>query len=432
VVAVREAEAKKLGGWSNVRYYSLTMQIERVLEIGNFPQALEEAQALLDKCLTAGEKAYLGAEYDIADMHFLLGRILLMGGASEAALPLLTEACQRFQRLAVGGNVGAARMASVSLTEKGDCLSSLGRLEEAADTYKENISMAEKLKYDRQIAVGKVQLGTVRMLQKRYGEALQAYHEALKIFTDLGEPASVATIWHQKGMVHEEAGQFDDAEGAYRQSLQMSTQQKNSASEARSLVQLGNLYNKMGRLEEAVIFYSQAADKYIEIGDLKMESVARNNLADTFIKLKRYAETRQEIRRAIECKKPYGHAAEPWNVWNLLYQLEQTVGNPAAAAEARAQAIQLYLAYRREGGENHNPGGRLCAAFREAVQGNQAGEMAAVLGELGRHPEIDPSIKVLIPKLQAILAGTRDPQLAADPELHYTDAAELLFLLERL
>ncbi len=30
------------------------------------------------------------------------------------------------------------------------------------------------------------------------------------------------------------------------------------------------------------------------------------------------------------------------------------------------------------------------------------------------------------------LSGSRDPQLAADAELHYTDAAEILFLLEKL
>jgi len=41
-------------------------------------------------------------------------------------------------------------------------------------------------------------------------------------------------------------------------------------------------------------------------------------------------------------------------------------------------------------------------------------------------------LKPLIPKLQAILAGSRDLGLTADPELDYHDAAEILFLLEKL
>jgi hypothetical protein len=57
--------------------------------------------------------------------------------------------------------------------------------------------------------------------------------------------------------------------------------------------------------------------------------------------------------------------------------------------------------------------------------------MVKRLGELARDPETDPYDRVLISKLQAILVGKRDPQLAADPELWYEDAAEILFLLER-
>ena len=38
----------------------------------------------------------------------------------------------------------------------------------------------------------------------------------------------------------------------------------------------------------------------------------------------------------------------------------------------------------------------------------------------------------MIPKLQAIVAGDRDPTLAGDPNLYYGDAVELQLLLEAL
>jgi hypothetical protein len=38
----------------------------------------------------------------------------------------------------------------------------------------------------------------------------------------------------------------------------------------------------------------------------------------------------------------------------------------------------------------------------------------------------------MLPTLQAILNGNRDPALAADPALDYDDAVELLLLLETL
>ncbi len=110
-------------------------------------------------------------------------------------------------------------MASVCFAEQGDCLLDLGRLDEAAAAYEESIRRAEQLGDDREVAVGKGQLGTVRLQQRRYGEALAAYAEARERFTQLDEPGTVAVIWHQTGMAYQEAGQPEAAEDAYRKSL---------------------------------------------------------------------------------------------------------------------------------------------------------------------------------------------------------------------
>jgi tetratricopeptide (TPR) repeat protein len=270
------------------------------------------------------------------------------------------------------------------------------------------------------------------MLQNRYSEALKAYEEALKIFKDLGEPNSVATVLHQTGMVFEEAGQFKAAEQAYRRALAIEVQQNETAGEASTLGQLGLLYDKMGRVEEAVIFFRQVKDKHIKLKDLFNEGHDHHNIAACLIKLKRYDEARGEINRAIECKEPYGHAATLWNVWNLLSTLEQAEGNKEAAAKARGKAIELYLDYRKDGGENHERGGPLCTQFWQAMQENKTEEMEKLLAELENDSETHPLLKILIAKLKAIIGGSREPELAADPELHYTDAAEILFLLERL
>jgi Tfp pilus assembly protein PilF len=196
-------------------------------------------------------------------------------------------------------------MASASLTGQGDCLQALGRLDEAAKAYEENIRRAEKLEDARQVAVGKFQLGSVRVHQRRYPEALAAYEEARKIFENLGEPASMATAQHQIGMVHQDAGQPEAAERAYRESLAIKVQLGDIAGQASTLGQLGNLYQYvLGRLEEAAAFYRQAADKYVQIGDTAGEGHVRNNLANTLRKLGRYGEARQETARRSPAPNP--------------------------------------------------------------------------------------------------------------------------------
>ncbi len=434
VVAVRGHAAKQLedsegiGGWSHARFEAERARIERLLDSGDMQAAYTAAQQFVQNCLNAGEQAYVNADYDIAVAHFLLGRVLEMGGAAEAALSPLAEAQKRFQQLADAGNTSAAGMASTAITESGDCLRNLGRLEEAVTAYGEAIKLDEKRGADRDVAVGKGQLGTVRMLQKKYDAALQAHAEARDLFENLGEPGSVATAWHQIGMVHKRAGQYDRAESAYRQSLAIKVARKNREGEAGSLFELGSLYIDMRRLEEAVIFFKQAADICVELRNLYREGMVRNSIANTLIQLQRYDEARTELLRAIECNKPYGHAAEPWKTFSILYDLEQATGNPQAAAAAQQQAIAKYLAYRQAGGGEHEWWAQVGAA---AVQAINEGRIREMRNQLTQMSTTDAG-KLYISKLLTILSGNRNPALAADPNLNYAYAAELQLLLERL
>jgi len=307
----------------------------------------------------------------------------------------------------------------------------LGRLDEAA-AYEEGIKRAEKLNDRRQVAVNTSQLGTVRMLQNRYCEALDIYTKARDTFAALGEPRQVATIWHQIGMVHQEAGQFEPAEQAYRQSLAILVRESDLDGQASSLGQLGNLYDAMGRLEEAVTFYRQCAEVRVHLQDFAGEGRVRNNLADTLIKLRRYDEARQELRRAIERKKPYGHSAEPWKAWAILESLERATSHAMAAEAARQQAIEPYLAYRRAGGVSQSPATQFFDLVAQVIQQNTADEARQLLSQIASQPNVPTFVKALISKLQSLLAGDRNHALATDPKLICLDAAELLLLLEKL
>jgi tetratricopeptide (TPR) repeat protein len=242
----------------------------------------------------------------------------------------------------------------------------------------------------------------------------------------------VASAWHQIGNVHTEAGEFESAEEAYRKSLAITVRESDLFGQASSLGQLGILYNSMGRMGEAVTFYRQAADVFLRLKNLAQEGVARSNLANALIKLRRYDETRQELQRAIECKKSSGHTTEPWKTWSLLENLERATGHTEEARAARQQAIDTYLAYRRAGGVSQSDGDQLLALVAQGIQQNAEDEARQILDQVATKSDTPPVGKTLIARLQSILAGDRNPALAHDPELHYGDAAELQLLLEAL
>jgi tetratricopeptide (TPR) repeat protein len=70
-------------------------------------------------------------------------------------------------------------MANVAVTDAADCLRALGRHDEAATAYEEVIAAAERRGDRRMVAVDKMQLATVRLLQRRYADALKLYSELL-------------------------------------------------------------------------------------------------------------------------------------------------------------------------------------------------------------------------------------------------------------
>ncbi len=430
---VRDAAAATLGDAVNhARFQATRTRIEQQLANGQLREAFDGAQQLLQRARMAGEQAYLGADYDLAVACFLLARVLRTAGGAEQALPLLDEARQRFETIAtVGASKAAEKMASDCITEQGNCLLGLGRLDEAAAAYEEAIARSEQLGAARDVAVGKGQLGTVRLDQRRYPDALAAHAEARERFTQLDEPGSVAVSWHQTGMVYQEAGQPEAAEDAYRKSLAIKVRLGNVAGQASTLGQLGNLYDDLhGRFEEAATLSRQAADKYATTGDLAGEGIQRDNLGNRLRKLRRLDEARQEIHRAIECKSQFGHASAPWMSWFILANIETDAGNLAAAAEAKGKAIASYLAYRRAGGENHSDPGRLFYAVTLALREGDTGKAEHVIAEYREswknddNPEADT--------LQAIVAGSRDRTLADAPDLNFSMAAELLFLIETL
>ncbi|MEM9219763.1 MAG: tetratricopeptide repeat protein [Cyanobacteria bacterium P01_F01_bin.150] len=427
-VTLRQRAAAAIPEWGAAQFENKRLQIERLLQQGQLQAAYKKAQALLEKTKAAGPTAYSGADYAVAIAHVMLGRVLKTGGQAAPALELFVEAQRLFEALGERG----ARMASVSLKEQGDCLLELGQLDKAAEAYEENINRAEKLEAVRLVAVGKGQLASVLRDQGKYEKAIALHQEARTLFEQQNEPQMVAVAWHQIGMVHQDVGQYEAAETAYRRSLGLNTQMKNPKGQANSLTQLGTLYDvHLNRVEEAITFYRQAVDIDVLRKDLKNEGIDRNNIAQTLIKLQRYDEARSEIRRAIECKQSFGHAATPWTSFSILHQIETATGNPEAAQGAWRQARDAYLAYRQQGGYAQYYGGKLVDHVLGLIAQQQTEEIEPLLSQLMAEADTPDSLKRLIEAMVTILGGSRDRSLADDMALAFDDAAEVLFLIGR-
>ena len=431
-VAARERAGLALQEWSRTRFETERLRIERLRDAGSLEDAVQSTRQLQRRAQVAGADAYPGAAYDLARAGFELGKLLKLAGAAEPAARELETARSQFQALADAGNVSAGRMAAVAGAEIGDCLSYLRRLQEAAAAYETALAQAAPDAISPAIAANRMQLGLVRQRQGCYAEAALLYEAARHAFEKLGEPEGAAQAWRQLGLARKLDGQMEAALAACQQALYRYEQQRNRTGIAEVLGELGHLHQVLNQLEESVLAYRRMAELYQQMGDGRGEEISRNRLANVLIQLRRPDEARQELYRASECNLPESPTARNWAIRRGLRDVSQAAQNPSVADQARQQAIQKYLAYRRVGGENANAGAKLCTQISQAIHAGDTAAMAAKLAQIMASPNVPADGKLLIKKLQAILAGERDLALAVDANLHYQYAVEIQLLLEGL
>jgi tetratricopeptide (TPR) repeat protein len=436
---IRKQASKKLDEWSHTHFIHEIANIDHLLEQECLQEALTTAYKLCERMQSMEGTSEPLIDYDIAKSHLQLGIALNRTGKIDAALQSFHEAQRRFHMLVnTMKDTYSAQSLAIAISNGASCQMHLGLWDAAEKAYRVVIALFTMLDDLRNLTVSKHKLGIVLFKQQRFIEALKVQDEAQVNFEKLNEPDSVAKVLHEKGIVYTHTKQFEKAERAHHQALAIRVQRKLVVDEAASLIALGNLYSKQDqkdRLEEAAKFYRQAAQIFSQLKNQCQESITRNNLAATLIKLTCYTDARHEVYKAIKCSEPCGDSAEPWKTWYILYQLERNIGDHAQAIKAWQQAKKCYLTYCQKGGERRGPEINLCINVLQALQHNDMDKINNMKRLLAA-PWLDNSDsterKTFLNKLQNILNGSRNLGIVDDPDLDYMDAVELQLLLERL
>jgi tetratricopeptide (TPR) repeat protein len=427
-VSVRERAAATIPEWGHVRFTNEALSIERLIQQGKLQLALKNAWNLQKKAKAVGQSAYNEAAKDLAMATNLLAQVLNASGQINHAYTLFVEAQHLFEALGKEGECNALNI----IVRQADCLTKLGRIDEAIKAYDIAGRKTIKLGNLRQSAVIKSNIGIAFCRQDKFVEAISVFHEARKIFERLNEPLSVADIWHNIGNAHLFVKRYDDAEEAYCRSIEIETQANDRVGQAKTLNQLGYLYYILKRLDEALKFFRLSNDIYVEQENLFLEGIVRNNIAKTLLKLERYDEARKEINLSIDCKNKFSHAAEQWEAFNILYKIETKTLKHTAAKAAWVRARNTYFSYRQQGGNTPFGGTKLIDDVLNLIAQQKNNQIQALFDQINNDPNVSDSLKKLIKAVISILNGARDTTLADNPALDYADAAEILYLIDRL
>ena len=428
---MKSAEALQ-GSWSSVRFDLERQNVEQLLQQSLLEPASRSAQSLLQQCHEAGSTAYVGANNDLALANILLARVMKAGGSGEQALSYLQQA-QSLLEPTIENDKTAGLYLVASHMEQGECLFTQGQLVPAEVNYSRAIEVAESVDDMRGSGIAQTQRASIYSAMGRPADALRGFESALEVFQSLDEVVLTVNVWHQIAMLHRVNEDFDSAQRALESALKLLKAQGNSPGVISSLLELGNLSEMQQAYPEAVAFYRDALKTAEDSDDQYRQVVSGNRLADALRLEGSIDEAMQVLEKAGELGQQFGHDAEPWKTWNILSNLEAAAENPQGAMAARQRAIETYVAFRAEGGENNEGDGQLCAMVLQGIQTEQTDRVNEMLTKLGSNDAWQSTeSKALLGVLGDFLDGKRNIALIETSELHYRHVAELMLLQDRL
>ena len=272
-----------------------------------------------------------------------LFRYLDAGGPVAEAVTVTTSAVAAAR--ALGDRDAQAR----ALSDLGRLHRRQGRLDEAAETYRQALILYADLGERAAEAVALRNLGSVHWRLGDYRQAADHFRRAWTHYQRLGDDAGQADALVRLGLVDARLGDEAQATERFRAARELSAQLGDRFSEAYVLSLLARLSHRPAQLERAGVHLEQSLAAVRLAGDRTAEAYVLTDLAAVYAGGGRLTEAADHLRQALVLHRRIGDRASEAEALNDLGQVLRAAG---ATAEARGQH-DLALALAREIGDRY-------------------------------------------------------------------------------
>ncbi len=241
-----------------------------------------------------------------------------------------------------GSDDAVAQEARASwLRELGDHLAFFGRLQEAEETYREAVAIAEEIGYLGPLAAGYFELGRLAMSRSEHLEANRWFQRALEIFESLEHRVAIARVYDQLGKVALHLGDLSSAQGWYRRSLEILEFLGDHPRMARSYHQLGMVAQSGGNLSSAEGWYRRALELDESLGN-------RPGMAQSYHQLGVVAQSGGDLssaegwyRRSLELEEALGNRPGMAQSFHQLGMVAQERGDLSSAEDWYRRSLEI-------------------------------------------------------------------------------------------
>ena len=178
-----------------------------------------------------------------------------------------------------------------------------GDLSKAISLWEAACAIREKLDDKSGVAALNVKMGAAYFKLGNYEKSLASQMKALKMFEALHFDNGTAQAMNNVAAVFEMQKQYDKAREYYLRAVAMNIKNKDTIQAASVLINIGNIHYRQNNFDSAAWYWRNALRKLPEGVSPHYESIAYNNLAETYTLDKDYDSAFVMINKAIALRK---------------------------------------------------------------------------------------------------------------------------------
>jgi predicted ATPase len=227
------------------------------------------------------------------------------------------------------------------LLRLGNVLELVGRWDEASETYREAMQLAEQQGNRRDKAWAQTATAELLRKQGQYAEASEWLQKARYTFEEIGNKSGVGQVLKQAGTVASQQGDHELATRLYEQALLTHRQLGNNSELANIFSNLGIVARSQGNQSAANYLHNESLALRRQIGDRRAIAVSLNNLGNLALDGHDFAQARRYLEEALAIQREVGDKAYIANFLNNLGNVARDQGDFGAAFGLYSESLAI-------------------------------------------------------------------------------------------
>ncbi|GAA6617906.1 CHAT domain-containing protein [Scytonema sp. NUACC26] len=226
-----------------------------------------------------------------------------------------------------------------------------GQPQQAIETLKQVLAIAQQLKDRRLEANALLRIGLIFGIIEQPQKALEFYNQALLISRSVGDRTLEANTLNNIAEVYSKIGQPPKALAFFNQALVINRSVGDRALEATTLNNIAEVYSKIGQSQKALEFYNQALLINRSVGDRALEANTLNNIAEVYSKIGQRQKALEFYNQSLPITRAVGDPAEEAITLIAIGGVYKDIEQSQKALEFYNQALSIFRAVGNRAGE---------------------------------------------------------------------------------